>query len=65
MFCYGISKLSEFLQNPFLCYFAAADQTIVYLYIIKTLAVEFSAHISEKQVFIFISNAAFDDDMST
>ena len=59
-----VSKLSEFLQNLFSSHLAAADQTIVYLYITKTLTVKFSAHVSEKQVFICASDAAFDDDVS-
>src|SRR5437773_2503873 len=61
---YIVSKLSEFLQNLFSHHLADADQTIIYLYVTKTLAVEFSAHISEKQVFICISNTAFSDDVS-
>ena len=64
-FCYTISKLSKFLHNSFLCHFAAADQTIVYLHGTKMLTIQFSANIDEKQVFICISDAAFDDDMST
>ena len=61
---YIISKLFEFLQNSFSHHLAAADQTIVYLYVTKTLIVEFSAHVSEKQVFTCASDAVFSNDMS-
>src|SRR6266513_2180130 len=56
-----VLKLSEFLQNSFLCHHAAADQAIFYLCGMKSLAIEFSVDTDEVDIFACSSDAAFVD----
>ena len=60
-----MSKLSEFLQNSFLIYLVAVNQTLEYLVRTKFLAIKFDRNQQDKRIFITSSNSAFADDPKT
>src|SRR5437763_13330759 len=60
-----MSKLLEFLQNPFLTHLAIANQTLEYLVATKFLAIEFNRNQQDKKICITSSNLAFVDNSNT
>ena len=55
------SKLSKFSQNPLPTHDAAATRAIVYLYQMKTLAIEYLNENIKNHIFAKASNAVFGD----
>src|SRR5438045_6739576 len=60
-----MSKLLEFLQNPFPTHYIVANQTLEYLVTTKFLAIEFNRNQQDKKIFITSSNSAFADNSNT
>src|SRR5947199_10354713 len=60
-----MSKLLEFLQNPFPIHYIAANQTLEYLVATKFLAIDFNRNQQDKKIFITSSDSAFVDDSNT
>ena len=60
-----MSKLLEFLQNPFPTHLAIANQILEYLVATKFLAIEFNRNQQDKKIFITSSDLAFVDDSNT
>src|SRR6266536_458044 len=59
------SKLSEFLTNPSPDHIVAADQALEYVVLTKYLAMEFDGKVTNKSIFLGLSDSAFVDDHHT
>ena len=59
------SKLSEFLTNPSLDHIVTADQALEYVVLTKYLAMEFDGKVTNKSIFLGLSDSAFVDDHHT
>ncbi len=58
---FAISKLAQYLHNPFLNHMIVADRVIFYLYSIKNLTIEYF-EIRIFDIFLCASDAVFADD---
>jgi hypothetical protein len=61
---HSVFKLSQFLKNPSIKHFEAADRVIAYLLNTRTLAIKYSVR-HEGEIFLTASDAAFADDPNT